>query len=204
MELYYHPSSRAGTAVLMLEAVHQPYTLKLLDLQAGEQKQDSVVARNRMGKIPLLVDGDAVVSEVAAIGMYLADRYAPGTLAPALDDPRRGTYFRWCVYPSAVLEMSCYAETAGWKFSESSAGFGNHQAMLQTVEDAVTGTDWLLGDQFTMADIIFGATLRFMLIFKMIEERDAFKSYVARFGEHPAITSGDAVNNEWRGKLSEK
>jgi glutathione S-transferase len=49
---------------------------------------------NPIGTLPVITDGEAVVSESAAVGLYLADRYAPGTLAPALDDPARGTYFR--------------------------------------------------------------------------------------------------------------
>jgi len=50
---------------------------------------------NPMGKLPILIDGEQVVTEVAAIGLYLADRYALCRLAPAPDDPKRGTYLRW-------------------------------------------------------------------------------------------------------------
>jgi glutathione S-transferase len=50
---------------------------------------DALVALNPMGKLPILVDGDAVVTESAAIGLYLADRHSLGRLAPAPDDPAR-------------------------------------------------------------------------------------------------------------------
>ncbi|MEZ4237557.1 MAG: glutathione S-transferase N-terminal domain-containing protein [Myxococcota bacterium] len=67
-------------------------------MAAGAQKAPEILALNPMGKVPVLVDGDVVVTEVAAIGLYLADRYAPGRLAPALDDPARGAYLRWSLF----------------------------------------------------------------------------------------------------------
>jgi glutathione S-transferase len=55
----------------------------------GAQKDPELVKLNPMGKLPLVVDGDAVITEVAAIGIYLADRYSLGKLAPKLDDSSR-------------------------------------------------------------------------------------------------------------------
>ena len=92
--LYHHPYSRAATVVWMLEELGQPYALEYVDLRAGAQKEEPHLHRNRMGKLPVLVDDGTPISETAAIGLYLADRYALGTLAPALDDPTSGSTFR--------------------------------------------------------------------------------------------------------------
>src|SRR6478672_4134926 len=102
--LYHHPFSRAAGVVWTLEEVGQPYELQFVDIRKNEQKSPEHLALNPMGKIPVLVDGDVVVTEAAAIALYLADRYAAGRLAPAVDDPRRGTYLRWSLFPAAVIE----------------------------------------------------------------------------------------------------
>ncbi len=196
--LYYHPFSRAATGIWMLEEVGQPYEVRFVDLTKGEHKREELVGHNTMGKIPVLVDGDAVVSETAAIGMYLADRYAPGTLAPALDDPRRGAYYRWCVFGASVVEPSCMAETSGWEYREGSAGFGNHGSMLGTLERAVSGATWLLGEQFTMADVILGATMMYLMRFNMLEERESFKAYAERLSARPAAITANAYNTKMR------
>src|SRR4051812_44419232 len=102
--LYHHPFSRAAGTLWALEEVDQPYELSFVDIMKGGQKAPEILAINPMGKLPTLTDGDVVVAEAAAIALYLADRYASGTLAPALDDPRRGTYLRWSFYAPSVIE----------------------------------------------------------------------------------------------------
>src|SRR5690606_24348395 len=92
ISLYYHPYSRAAGTLWALEEAGVDYDLKVIDIMKGEQKGPELVSKNPMGKLPTLVDGDVVVTEAAAIALYLADRYQPGKLAPALDDPLRATY----------------------------------------------------------------------------------------------------------------
>lgn len=192
--LHHHPFSRAASVVWMLEEVGVPYTLRYVDLMAGGQKSAAYLALNPMGKLPVLEDGDAVVAETAAIGMYLADRYALGRLAPALDDPTRGAYLRWCVYAPSVIEPGCAAHAGGWPCKPGAVGWGSYETMLDTLEGGIGQGPWLLGGRFTMADVILGGTLRFMLAFKMIEPRPAFVAYVGRLGERPAAVAAAATN----------
>lgn len=199
--LRHHPRSRAATVVWMLEELGQPYELQHVDLQKGEQKSAEHKALNLMGKVPVLIDGEAVVAESAAIGVYLADRYAPGRLAPALDDPRRGAFLRWCFYAPSVVEPCCMAKASGWAYSPSTAGFGTYEEMLQTIEGAIGEGPWLLGEQFTVADVILGGTLRWMLLFGMIEKREVFEQYVARLSARPASQRADAKNQEIAARL---
>jgi glutathione S-transferase len=194
--LYHHPWSRAATVVWMLEEVGVAYDLEFVDLMKGGQETPEFLALNPMGKVPVLTDGEAVVSEVAAIGVYLADRYATGKLAPALDDPRRGAYLRWCFFAPSVLEPGCMAKVSNWDFKPGSAGFGRYDRMIDSLEAAVSAGPWLLGDQFTMADVIVGATVRWFLQFKMIEPRPAFLAYAERLGARAALVAADARNAE--------
>lgn len=192
--VYHHPYSRAANTPWMLEEVGAEYELRFVDILAGGQKAPEILALNPMGKLPVLVDGDVVVTESAAIGLYLADRYAPGRLAPALDDPKRGTYFRWSLFAPSVIEPGAMAKMNDWKFREGQAGWGSHDAMLAAMESALEGKDFVLGDTFSMADVIFGGTVRYMLTFKMIEPRPLFTAYAERLGQRPALQRCEARN----------
>ena len=192
--LYHHPFSRAAGAVWALEEIEQPYDLRFVDMRAGAQKSPDVVAINPMGKLPVLTDGDTVVTEAAAIALYLADRYAPGRLAPPLDDPRRGTYLRWSLFAPSVIEPGAMAHANKWDFKPGQAGWGVYDAMLTAMESAIADRDFLLGEMFSMADVIFGGTVRYMLRFNMIDARPTFTAYAKRLEQRPALQRADARN----------
>jgi glutathione S-transferase len=192
--LYHHPYSRAATVVWMLEEIGIDYELRFVDLLSGAHKSAGLVALNPMGKLPILTDGEQVVTEVAAIGLYLADRYALGRLAPKPDDPTRGTYLRWSLFAPSVIEPGSMAKMNGWATKPSQAGWGTHEAMLEAIESAILGRDFILGESFSMADVIFGGTLRFMLRFNMLEPRPSITAYAERLGARPALLRADARN----------
>lgn len=158
--LHHHPYTRAATGVWMLEEVGVPYELRTVDIMKGEQRQPAHLALNPMGKVPVLVDGDVVVTESAAIGLYLADRHAPGRLAPALDAPERGACFRWSLFGSSVVEPCVMAKASAWQYKPGQAGSGDCESMVAALESAVSRGPWLLGETFSMADVILGATVR--------------------------------------------
>jgi glutathione S-transferase len=192
--LYYHPFTRAGAVVTMLEEVGVSYDLHFMDFTKGAHKAPEFLALNPMGKLPTLTDGPVLVTEAAAVGLYLADRYASGRLAPALDDPDRGSFLRWTFYPSAVIEPACAAKGAGFEYRPASVGWGTYDSMLATVEHAIGDGPFLLGERFTMADVTMGTTLNFMLRFKMIDPKPAFVDYVARLSARPAWQRAAAIN----------
>jgi len=178
----------------MLEELGLPYELRYVDLRTGEQRSPDHQARNRMTKIPVLQDGEATISETAAIGVYLADRYASGRLAPALDAAERGAYLRWCFFAPSVLEPACMAKSSGWTFTPGQAGFGTYENVVATLEEALAEGPWLAGETFSMADIIVGATVRWMVKFNMLERGEHIGAYADRLGERPALGRADAIN----------
>jgi glutathione S-transferase len=192
--LYHHPFSRAAGTIWALEEIGEPYELKFVDMMKGDNKAPEIVALNPMGKLPILTDGDAVVTEAAAICLYLADRYAAGRLAPPLDDPKRATYLRWSLFAPSVIEPGSLAKLSKWEFKPGQAGWGDYDTMVKAMEVALEGRDFILGDTFSMADVIFGGTLRYMLRFKMAEPRPLFTAYVERLNQRPALQRTDARN----------
>src|SRR5690606_41161944 len=123
--------------VWMLEELGLPYKLEFVDMNKGEQSTSQFLKKNPMGKLPTLVDGEVTVTESSAVGMYLADRYSYGNLAPKIDDPARATYLRWIAFAPAVIEPGCYARMSKWEYSPSQAGWGTYENMLTSIEEAI-------------------------------------------------------------------
>ncbi len=194
--LYHHPFSRASNTVWMLEEVGAPYELKYVDIMKGEQKSAELLKLNPMGKLPVIVDGDTTVSESAAIALYLADRYAHGTLAPKVDDPRRGAYLRWTLFGPSVIEPAAAAKSGNWEAKASSVGWGSYDAVLASIDAALAGGPYVTGDEFTMVDVVFGGTLRYMTMFKMIEASPVIAAYLERLSQRPAAKRAEAKNAE--------
>jgi glutathione S-transferase len=199
--LYHHPYSRASNVVWMLEEVGVAYELRSVDIMKGAHKVPDLVALNPMGKLPILTDGETVVTESAAIALYLADRYAYDRLAPAVDDAARGAYLRWSLFAPSVIEPGTMAKQAGWVYKQAQAGWGSYDAMLNAMESAISSGAYILGDNFSMADVIFGGTLRFMLAFKTIEARPSFTAYAERLAQRPALQRAEARNATQRAEL---
>ena len=82
MKHYFNPMSRAITTHWMLTELGVDHEQIIVDLMKGEGSTPEYRAINPMGKIPALVDGDIVVTEVAAICAYLADKFPEKVLRP--------------------------------------------------------------------------------------------------------------------------
>lgn len=186
--LYWNPMSRAGIAHWMCEELGQPYRLELVRFDRGEHKLPAFLAINPMGKLPALRHRGTVVTEAAAICAYLADAYPQAGLAPALDDPRRGTYYRWLFFGAACVESASVDKLFERPPVRTSAlGYGTYEDMLRTLESAVQAGPWLLGETFSAADVYVGSQIAWGLMSKGIEARPAFAAYLDRIGTRPAF-----------------
>ena len=106
---YTNPMSRGRIARWMLEEVGKPYRTEVLDY-GTTMKAPDYLAINPMGKVPAIVHRGVTVTECAAICAYLADAFPQAGLAPALDDPMRGTYLRWLFFAAGPLEAAVTAK----------------------------------------------------------------------------------------------
>ena len=113
-----------------------------------------------------------------------------------LTDPRRGAYFRWTLFAPSVIEPGAQAKMNNWEFRPGQAGWGEFDAMLRSIDAALAPGPFLLGEQFTIADVVFGGTLRYMTMFKMLQPSPAVAAYIERLNARPALQRSDARNNE--------
>ena len=105
--LYHCPQTRSSGALMLVKELAADVDVKILDMKAGEQRAPAFLAVNPMGKVPALLDGDALVTEQVAIFLFLADRFAEKGLAPAIGDPLRGPYLRWMAFYGSSFEPAC-------------------------------------------------------------------------------------------------
>ena len=201
--LYHDPRSRGGTTAWMNEELGDVCEMRLIDLRAGATQKPDYVALNPMAKVPTLTHDGIVVTEAAAICAYLADSFAERNLAPAITDPKRGEYYRWMFFAPSVIEPmmldvlgNVTRENAG------SAGHGDPDRVMTTINKALTREPYLLGDQFTAADVVMGSTLRFATMFGAIEKKGAIADYLNRVMERPAFKSVEAKNANWMQELN--
>jgi glutathione S-transferase len=191
--------SRGRIIRWMLEEVGAPYRTEVLDFGTSA-KDPAYLAINPMGKVPAILHGDTVVTEVAAICAYLADAFPKAGLAPPLGDPRRGTYFRWLFFAAGPLEAAVGDRALGLadvpEDKRGMIGYGCYDDMVRTLETAVSAADpWLTGDQFTAADLYVGAHLGWGLQFGSIPKRPVFEAFVKRCMARPAAQRANGIDD---------
>lgn len=188
MQLYWCPQTRASRAVWMLEEAGCDYEKVLIDIRDPDARSRAdFQAVSPLGKVPALRDGDVAVAESAAICLYVADRYSPGTLAPAIDDPTRGDFLFWLMFTPGVIEP-CMAEAFGTaQANRVSHGWGDWDSMIATLEARMEDRTWVMGDRFTAADVLVGSSVRFMQLFGIMPDSDILKAYHARCEARPAL-----------------
>lgn len=192
---YTNPMSRGRIARWMLEEVGQPYRTELLEY-GTTMKAPAYLAVNPMGKVPAIRHGETVVTEAAAICAYLADAFPQAGLAPPARD--RGAYYRWMFYAAGPVESAVTNRSLGFVVPEGRdmmAGYGSFKAVMDTLEYAVGQNAYIAGDQFTAADVYFGAQIGWGLQFGSIERRPAFETYWAKLESRPAWKRASEIDD---------
>ena len=193
---YTNPMSRGRIVRWMLEEVGQPYRTVVVDY-AGMKSPD-YLAINPMGKVPAITHCGVVVTECAAICTYLADAFPDAGLAPATDDPLRGLYYRWMFFAAGPVEAAVTAKSlALLPPAEKSAmvGYGSFDQVVDGLEHALDKSPWLLGEQFTAADVYVGSQIAWGLMFKSLPVRPAFQAYAERIASRPAAVRARVIDD---------
>jgi len=198
LTLYHIAPSRSSIVHWMLEEVGQPYDIHLLSMNRGENRAPEYLAVNPMGKVPALKHGGVVITEAAAICAYLADEFPQAGLNVPIGDPRRGVYLKWLFFGPSCIEpaMTDRAFPRKEEARRAMLGYGDFDTVMDVVAMAVAPGPYLIGERFTAADVIVGATLRWGMMFKLIPERPEFTAYTARLAARPALQRAEAKDKE--------
>jgi glutathione S-transferase len=194
--LYTNPQSRGRIARWMLEEIGQPYKVEVLDYKST-MKGPEYLAINPMGKVPALRHGDAVVTESAAICAYLADAFPQAGLAPPPTSKERASYYRWLFFCAGPLEAATSNKALGFVVPperERMIGYGTYATALDTLEAALSKTDYLAGGKFSAADLYVGSHIGFGMMFGTLERRPAFEQYWNRVSGRPACKRANELD----------
>src|SRR5664279_1418685 len=195
--LFHTPNTRSSGVLVLLEELSAAYELSVLDMKAGEQRAPAYLAVNPMGKVPALKHGDALVTEQVAIFLYLADLFPQKGLTPAIGDPLRGPYLRWMVYYASCFEPAVMSRALKREPApRGTSPYGDYDTMLTTLTDQLGRGPYILGDQFTAADVLWGTALTWTTKFKLVPELPVITAYIGRFNARPAVVRARARDAE--------
>lgn len=164
LQLHYYPGNASFAPHVLLEELNVRFELRLVDRTRGAHKAPAYLKLNPNGLIPVLVDGDLVLYESAAICLHLADSFPQGELAPPLGTPERAHFYQWLMWLTNTLQANLLhyfyperdvdegnAEGAAQVKRRAEAAVGRQLDILDT-QLASHGAPWLLGADYCAAD----------------------------------------------------
>lgn len=197
LTFYTNPMSRGRIVRWMLEEIAQPYDTEILEY-GTTMKAPEYLAINPMGKVPALRHKGSIITEATAICAYLADAFPDAKLAPPIDSPLRGPYYRWLFFTSGPYEAAAMNEGLGVELSDKQkgmAGYGCYKDVITILDATLSQSDYLVGNAFSAADLVLGANLGFGLQFGHLEKRPSFISYHERVSTRPAAIKAQEIDN---------
>jgi glutathione S-transferase len=196
--IFFHsPKTRSSCALALLEELDAPYTLRDLNFRIGAQRHPDYLAINPMGKVPAIVHKGALVTELPAIFIYLADAFPQRNLAPPIGDALRGPYLRWLVFYGAAFEPAALDRLT--KRAPPPRGmnpYGDFDTTLRTLESQLARGVCLLGERFTAVDVLWGMALRMLMGFGALTATPVLADYAARVCARPSVARVDQTDGQ--------
>jgi glutathione S-transferase len=188
LTLFHAPMSRSGGIAWLLEELGVPYETRIVNIRRadGSGARDSANPHPH-GKVPCLQHDGQRVFEIAAITLYLTDLFPEAKLGPRVGDPKRGEYLSWLAYRPGVLEPAMMMRRLSVKHVPGAMGWAEANEVEEMLGSLLSGRKYLLGDEFSAADISVGGAINFLMTFKVMNENPVFKDYTARITARPAF-----------------
>lgn len=166
IKIYGSLVSRATRPLLALEEARAEYELIEVDFYKGQHKAPEYLKVNPLGKVPALVDGDFLLLESAAQCNYIAMKYPDSHLMPTKLQ-ERARYDQWMFFAMTDLEKPLIAMMMHRRLLPENLrvpslidhAMEEFSKLLVIVEEEVKNKDFLVGNNFTCADIVVGQTL---------------------------------------------
>ena len=165
IKIFHAPGSRSVRIIWLLEELGLDYELEVL--KRGEVNE-SFIEASPFSKLPTIIDGDVVMSESVAIVQYILQKYGNGRLEPDHNSNQYAEYLQWLNFGESVLIDPIVSilinkvfrpEEHRHEYSVQSAE-KSFAKMIKTLNSIMEGRTYIMGDDFTAADIINGYTLR--------------------------------------------
>ena len=194
--LYHSPFTRSHLVRFLLEELGLPHEIARVDVNRGEHKSGAYMEIHPLGQLPALVDDGRVIVECGAIALHLADKAPPGSrVAPPLGTPERAAYYQWVLFAFATELFALSKIAMHTRFLPEPArvsaiadeGRAAWVDVARTLSRAVEGRRWLLGDDFTTADVVVGGSLWLASFIGVLGDDPHLGAYYRRVSERPAF-----------------
>ncbi len=194
IKLYYSARTRAVRPRWLLEECEIPYELIRLNLAEISQTNPEYFKIHPHGAVPALQDGELTLIESGAICAYLTEKHPEKKLAPSLDSPLRPFYHQWMYYCAGTFEppfTQLFQQTRGLPEAERSPALAaklreDFSEITHFINQSLTGKDYLLGNEFSTADIMIGHSLLNARRYEMLKDVPHLDAYLNRLDARPA------------------
>jgi glutathione S-transferase len=197
MRLHHQPRSRSTRVLWLLEELGTPFDMTIM---SREDKQTPAYrALHPLGRSPVLEDEGGPIFESAALILHLADQNLGAGLIGPLGSHQRGLHYQWCFFGMTELEGALMdIARQVWSDGEPDAGIveravARYVAGAGVIEDALGADDYLVGNEFSVADIVVGSVLGFARTGELTELPEGVVAYVDRLEARPARLRAVAV-----------
>jgi glutathione S-transferase len=185
LTLYHAPRSRSSRMLWLLEEIGEPYAVEYVTIR----RADGSGARDPRNphpdrKVPALRHDGRLVTESAAICLYLSDAFPRARLGPGAGDAQRADYLTWLFYYPGVIEPVVIAKARGSTDSDPSEKEA-YDAMESRLRAALERGPYLLGAAFSTADILLASVFQWGR--QLMPQGEPFDAYLARLSARPAL-----------------
>ncbi|MEK7885588.1 glutathione S-transferase family protein [Burkholderia contaminans] len=192
MKLYGFAGTRSQRALWGLKELDADFEFISVNLLQGEHKRPEFLRLNPAGKVPVLVDGDLVIPESAAIVLYLADKYPQKALLP-VDPALRAQAYRWVMFAVTELEQPLWRITRHSfiyppeKRSPADIELAREdfRTMAAILDKHLEGREFIVGDTLTVADCVTAYLIDWAGECNLIESFPQLRAYLERLYARP-------------------
>jgi len=199
--LYHSPRSRSIRVFWLLEELGLPYELKTVEFTPESLKGPEYLKVHPLGKVPALQDDGVTMFESGAIVEYLLEKYGKGRLAPAPGTTARAPFLQWVHFGEATA-LPPLADIVQHTFLRPEAeripaiaddGRARMAGVLDVLDKSLAGKQYLLGDEFTAADVMVGYALYLAKMLGLLSDKHPnLLAYMGRLEKRPAFQKATA------------
>jgi len=187
--------ARSVRVIWLLEELQVPYELETVEFHPDVLRSPEHLARHPLGQLPVVFDGDLKLIESGAMVQYFLEKHGKGRLEPAIGSPERGPYLQWFHFGEASLARYT-GEIVRNRFglpesarvpAVADANRPRLHAALGTVDRALEGRDFIMGGEFSAADIMvsYGIVMA-KIVGEIPPEFTNVTAYIGRLKDRPA------------------
>ncbi|OJY31982.1 MAG: glutathione S-transferase [Rhodobacterales bacterium 65-51] len=193
LTLCHAPNSRSSRILTLIEEMGirdevalRPVTIRRFDDSGGPDAANP----HPEGKVPLLDHDGTLISETAAIMLYLTALFPQGGMAPPPGDPQRGAFLTWLFWYGAVMEPALIVARSGLSHPAFTATWRGTDEVAARISAALARGPWLLGDRYSAVDLLVHSPYAWFR--EATPDDPAIRDWVARCQARPAVAAMQA------------